>query len=97
MQIAPFCRAIDRHNAAQPGPAFEMVLVGAPGWDRTSNLQLRRLTLYPVELQAPDREARKGDPLLRRKGHDTRQAPGLQAKPVFLIDNIFSPTSHMAA
>ena len=23
-----------------------------PDWDRTSNLQLRRLTLYPIELQA---------------------------------------------
>lgn len=23
---------------------------GAPDWDRTSNLQLRRLLLYPIEL-----------------------------------------------
>ena len=28
------------------------VLTGAPGGDRTHNLQLRRLTLYPIELQA---------------------------------------------
>ena len=27
-------------------------LTGAPGGDRTHNLQLRRLTLYPIELQA---------------------------------------------
>jgi hypothetical protein len=28
---------------------------GAPGKDRTCNLQLRRLTLYPIELQARER------------------------------------------
>ena len=27
---------------------------GAPGADRTRNLQLRRLSLYPIELQAHD-------------------------------------------
>ena len=27
---------------------------GRPGWDRTSNPQLRRLMLYPIELRAHD-------------------------------------------
>ena len=54
---------------------------GAPGRDRTGNLQLRRLTLYPIELQALDREAHRGKTLLRRKRHNTRPEPALQAKP----------------
>jgi hypothetical protein len=29
---------------------------GAPGWNRTSDPQLRRLMLYPTELRAPPYE-----------------------------------------
>ena len=30
-----------------------MEISGAPGWNRTSDPQLRRLMLYPTELRAP--------------------------------------------
>ena len=39
----------DRHHPKHlPG------LIGATDWDRTSNLRLRRPTLYPIELQSPE-------------------------------------------
>ena len=45
---------------------------GRPGWDRTSNPQLRRLMLYPIELRAPAlriTHLRTGlDPFLRPPG-----------------------------
>src|SRR3954468_9921207 len=40
---------------------------GRPGWDRTSNPQLRRLMLYPIELRAP---AIKDNPCITRKYPD---------------------------
>lgn len=30
---------------------FRPVIYGDPGWDRTSDLELRRLSLYPTELR----------------------------------------------
>ena len=41
-----------RKKGFQAVTAFRRLQSGAPGEDRTHNLQLRRLTLYPIELQA---------------------------------------------
>ncbi len=35
---------------------IEQALFGAPGWNRTSDPQLRRLMLYPTELRAQEHE-----------------------------------------
>ena len=42
-------------DKALQSSCFKPKTRGAPGGDRTHNLQLRRLTLYPIELQAQNR------------------------------------------
>ena len=44
LEISPITRIITEAPA--------LVLNGAPGWNRTSDPQLRRLMLYPTELRA---------------------------------------------
>ena len=42
----------DNHATTMNHIGYEHALYGAPGWNRTSDPQLRRLMLYPTELRA---------------------------------------------
>lgn len=47
--------------------SIELMQHGAPGEDRTHNFLLKRQALYPVELQALERERWDSNPLSQRQ------------------------------
>ena len=51
-QMEGFKRFKRFRGAAGRGISLAADLIGATDWDRTSNLRLRRPTLYPIELQS---------------------------------------------
>ena len=71
-------------------------LIRMPKWTRTTNLQLRRLLLYPIELWAhasvkirTDKESGKQDSNLRLLGPKPSALTGLSYSPTTKNDYIF--------
>jgi hypothetical protein len=63
---------------------MNLLIYGAPGWNRTSDPQLRRLMLYPTELRAPlERQALAAKP--EAKDSDIAKAKTAKRNPDGII------------
>ena len=87
--LRPYRCKPDDCGRRSAGTSFQLTeKYGRPGWNRTSNPQLRRLMLYPIELRAHERPARildaGGNFIIANHGADsarmkvTRRSPSAQ-------------------